>query len=149
MGRGTQLVTALFDYASSKEARKGFTVPQVAKVLKATEPQIHQAIHRLRRDIADDKIALVCVPGDWLESWVYSLVDTFKDAKRWIRIRLKDSHSRLVTAHDAAKAVLGSTDASTVEGRKARIIERGTRRILEDLEEVDAKSDGAPTFSFK
>lgn len=126
----------LFDLAVNTPA--GFTVDEARRRLRLTHPQVNKAIHDLRRFLADeaDTINLTCDPQGQGERWLYRLVGTLDEVRNWTRNRVRDSESRVRTMQAMMASIVTATSGRTVEGKKARVMERAFRRLVEDLDQI-------------
>lgn len=121
----------LFDYAVKTPE---WTVDDATAALGWTHPALNMAIRRLRLTLGEaDDINLVCTPQGKGERWVYSLTGNVEMAKPWVDNRLRDMEARLETMAGVAKSLVAATDGRSAEGRRARLIERAVRHLLEDL----------------
>lgn len=129
--RISENVALLFDFATAKP--DGFTQPEAAAYLDVDERQMPRFINALRHEFADGDINLVCEPNGKGEKWLYRLVGRPEDARIWHTNRIGDTESRLETMQSVAHSMVGATDGRTIEGRKARVIDRQLTRLIEDL----------------
>ena len=125
-----------FDFAMDRGAA-GFTIEELAAHLGTPRVQVARgAIHRVRQLIRSDG-NIVCEPGKWRDSYLYRIEGDIAGAKTWIDSRRRDMESRLRTLWGVSQSlVLASTDGSA-DGRRARIVERDIRHLLENLEDVE------------
>lgn len=130
----TTLEDELFDYATANP--EGFTNEDFMAARDVSLERFKTAAKNLRKTFEDDTINLVCDPAGDGGRWIYRLVGTFKEAKPWIKNRLDDTESRLVTINSVATSSVNGSDGRTLEGRRARLIEKTTRRLIEDLVEL-------------
>ena len=125
--------TELFDLLVSSP--DGLTVPYLREKLSWRENHAREAIHDLRLMFGEiDEINLICEPIDGRGPWTYRLVGTTEDADEWTQIRMRDIDSRMVTVHALTRSLVKATDGRSSTGRKARLLERTFRHLIEDLE---------------
>lgn len=130
----TALAEKLFDFAIAHP--EGFTNADFMSAYGVALPDFNKATNKLRKILADDTITLVCDPSGLREKWTYRLVGTVEDGSPWVQNRLRDAESRFVTMASVASALVNSTDGRTADGRRARLIDKALRRLMEDLKEV-------------
>jgi hypothetical protein len=140
--RSAEKIGRLFDYATSKP--EGFTYRDVEKDLGWKRPEFTK-VHRMLRVLLgnDDQINLVCDPQGRNEPWRYRLIGDVDGARPWVGNRLRDSETRIGTVQAVCTSLVKATDGRTADGRRARIMNKGLGRILEDLAELD---HGTPLF---
>jgi hypothetical protein len=124
-------VGLLFDYAVSKP--EGFTYEDVEQDLGWPRERFFSVTRRFRRMFAEDQINLVCEPQEQREPWLYKLVGKYDDARLWATNRVEDLVSRTHTIHSVSRTLTNATDGRSTEGRKARLIERKMRQLIEEL----------------
>ena len=121
----------------------GITVDDMMAAHGWTHHQANQAIHDLRLFLGDtDQINFPCEPDGSRSRWKYRLVGRLDDVRGWIGNRIGDSETRLRTMQSMMASIVAATSGRTTEGRKARIMERALRRLVEDLD--DLTLNGAP-----
>jgi hypothetical protein len=126
----------LFDYAAARP--DGFTYQDVERDLGWPKPEFTKVHRKLRLLLGgDDQINLVCDPQGRNEPWRYRLVGNVEGARPWVGNRLRDSESRISTIQAICASLVRATDRRTTDGRRARIMNRGLGRILEDLADLD------------
>jgi hypothetical protein len=134
-------VGLLFDYAASRQS--GFTYQDVERDLGWPKPRFTKVHRQLRRVLGgDDQINLVCDPQGRHEPWLYRLVGDVDGAKLWVGNRIRDSESRISTVQSVCASLVRATDRRTADGRRARIMDKGLTRIMEDLAELG--ENGSP-----
>lgn len=140
--KSSEAIGQLFDYAV--EHPDGFTYRDVENDLGWQRPYFTK-IHRQLRILLgnDDQINLVCDPQGRNEPWRYRLIGDVEGAKGWVGNRLRISESHITTTRAVTSSLIRATDGRTNDGRRARIMNRGLGRILEDLAELD---HGTPLF---
>lgn len=122
-------------------APDGITMPDMCEQLDWPIWRGHRAKTLIRRVCAEtDTINLVCEPAGF-GPWLYLLVGTLEDATTWVTIRLHDTESRLATMQNVMASLVRASDGRSTDGRKARMLERTFRHLIEDLEALT--SDGA------
>jgi len=121
----------LFDFAAAH--RRGFTYEDVSRRLHWPYPAFMGAVRRVRRILGNEDQTLLCTPQGSGERWLYQLTSDPKVHRTWTRFRLKSIESSLETTERAATTIMRATDGRTVDGRKARLIERSVRHLREDL----------------
>lgn len=116
----------------------GLTVQDMMDDNGWSHHQCNEAIRDLRRFLGDsgDSINLVCDPQGWNQRWLYRLVGSLADVRDWSRNRIRDGESRVRTMQAVMTSIVAATDGRSAEGRKARVMERGLRRLVEDLDEL-------------
>jgi len=124
----------LFSYAASKP--EGFTRYDVQEELGWRSQRFRKAVRELRTIFATDEINLICDPQGQGEAWMYQLVGTFEGASPWVTNRADDMETRLVTMLSVATSLVNASDGRTVEGRRARILQRHFQRAIEDLADL-------------
>lgn len=131
----------LFDLAVA--APDGFTVENAMDVLGLTHPQANTAIRDLRRFLGEsgDTINLPADPQSKGDRWLYRLVGSLNEVRGWVMNRVRDTESRLRTMQAMMSSIVAATDGRSIEGRKARVMDKALRRLVEDLDELAA--DGA------
>jgi len=127
--------TDLFDFAVKKP--KGFVYEDVDSAFGWTKPTFFATVRHLRGRLAEDEINLVCKPRGMCETWLYSLVATREDAKRWNLNRLDDMVARITTFASVAESIVRATSGRTIEGKKARVLHRYALRVIEDLADIE------------
>ena len=125
----------------------GVTVSQMMAEMDLTKKQAGVAIRDLRLFLGEyDGVNLPCVPQKPGEEWVYHLAGTLDDVREWAISRINDTVSRLLTMDAVMSSIVEATDGRSLEGRKARIIERSLARLLEDIETMQT-ADNPPLFT--
>jgi hypothetical protein len=126
---------ALFDLLVSRPA--GLTQAEIELLLPCRPDQAKQAIHDLRLFLGEfDDVNLPCSPQPGGGQWIYQLSGNLDDAREWFANRIGDAESRLRVMHAMFASIAKGTDVRTSDGRKARLIERGLRRVVEDLDDL-------------
>lgn len=129
------LVEALFDFAVARP--DGFTNADFMGEYDVSLKTFNQTANKLRAILADDTINLVCDPDGSRSKWQYRLVGSVENGSPWVQNRLKDAESRFSTISAVVRSLVKATDGRTVDGRKARLMDKSMRRLLEDLSEVN------------
>ena len=125
----------LFDFAVQEV--NGFTVEDVMAELEITHHQANQAIHDLRLFLGDfDSLNLPCDPAGHCERWLYRLVGDLDSTRVWSTNRVRDAESRIRTMDAMLQSIVRATDGRSTQGRKARVMERALRRLVEDLDTI-------------
>lgn len=125
----------LFDDLVANPA--GLTVDDMMAMHGWTHGQTNTAIRDLRRYLGDiDDLNLPCEPQSKGERWVYRLVGRLDDVRSWIDNRITDADSRLRTMQAVMHSIVAATSGRTVEGRRARVMEKALRRLVEDLDDL-------------
>ena len=125
----------LFDLLVASPA--GVTIEDMMGVYGWTHAQANTTIRELRRYLGDiDSVNLPCEPQGQNERWVYRLVGNLDDVRGWVANRVKDSESRLRTMNAMLSSIVAATSGRTTEGRRARIMEKALRRLVEDLDDL-------------
>lgn len=139
--RSEQLRDELFDLAVAHP--DGFTVDDIKRQLSIPHKKANIAIRELRKFLGEfDDINLVCDPQGSGERWAYRLAGTLDDMRPWVVGRINDADSRLRTIQAMMSTVVRSTHGNSIEGRRARVIERALGRLVEDLDAIDADPGG-------
>lgn len=139
MARLDDLAGRLFDYAVTQP--EGFTADDACAELFISYSHFVKCVRRLRLILApDDTINLIADRQGKNERWRYRLVGTLAESMWWGTNRRKDGLSRLQTMKAVNHSILTSTDGRTMEGRRARVIDKGLSRLIEDLEELDVEA---------
>lgn len=131
----------LYDFAV--DCTDGFTVHEAMKELRVPYHAIRAAIKDLRDLLGDtDEIWLTCNPDPIYPGgqWKYELVGKFEDMRQWHINRLNDTETRLRTQQGSYEVSVRVTDGRTTEGKKARAIAKGVRRMIEDLDDIIANN---------
>lgn len=131
-------IQILWDYAVSHP--DGFTRYDVEQDLEWSNTDLSYAARHLRNFLADDEINLVATPQGKGQAWLYSLTGNVDDAGPWNRNRLLDTETRLTTMHSVSYSLVHSTDGRTLDGRRARVMEKALRRLKEDLDDLSGSS---------
>lgn len=140
--RTSEKIGRLFDYAA--ENKDGFTYQDVERDLDWQRGQFFNTARQLRLMLGnDDTINLVCDPQGQGQPWRYQLVGNVEGARGWISNRLTDTETRIATILAICSTLVRATDGRTGEGKRARIMNKGLSRIIEDLAELE---HGAPLF---
>lgn len=135
------MADALLEYAKSKP--NGFTWVQAARHLGIKERSVfYGVVQQVRLDLADDEMTLTCAPEHGRGPWTYRLVGMYEDAEAWATNRIGDAETRLHTMASYMAPVVRTTPDNTLDGQKARLIERGVRHLHEDLEALRASFNG-------
>lgn len=135
-GPVTDNVGELFDYAVSKP--NGFTWSDATEDLEWSRPKFNLTVRQLRLVLGGDDINLVAEPGGHWEPYIYRLVGTYGEAREWLATRIRDMESRLELVHAVATSVTRAADGRSVQGRKARKIERTVGYLLRELGDMSA-----------
>ncbi len=137
MGVTTVRAGELFDYAV--EQPEGFESSDVCLELGWNKHQFEKAARQLRRILADDEINLVCANQGFGKPSRYELVGDMNRAGPWIAGRLRSMESQLETVYNVSKSTINGSDGRTVDGKKARLINRHVGRLREDLADLDGQ----------
>ena len=122
----------------------GITVDDMMDENGWTHDQANNAIRDLRRFLGEyDSVNLPCEPQGEGERWKYRLVGRLDDVRGWVDNRIGDSESRLRTMAAVLSSIVAATDGRSIKGRRARIMEKALRRLVEDLD--DLMADGSAT----
>ncbi len=132
-------VDRMFDYLvehpnafiSDMAADQGIEVKTARYVVKA-----------LRDWLGDeDDINVVCDvnPEKPNGERIYNLVGTMEAAQPWAITRLVDSETRLRTMRSVITSIRRGTNPRTLAGKKARVLERGLNRLVEDIDDIEAE----------
>lgn len=126
----------LYDFAGN--CPDGFTHADVEAQFGWGRNDFFKVVRDLRLLFKDREITLVCDPQGQGELWRYRLVGSYDEARQWATNRIHDLESRLETVGAVAEAIVNATDGRSIEGRKARKLQRVVGRLIEDLAEIDA-----------
>lgn len=134
---------ALFELAKARPA--GVTIDQIARHLGVPYQEANHVVRHLRRHLGKlDSIWLVATPQGKGERWLYSLsgvamLDAADPDGRWITNRVRDAETRIEIMLSMMDAAVRGTNGRTVEGRKARVMQRAFTRLREDFAEIDGR----------
>lgn len=134
MAADNTLVEALFDFAVARP--DGFTNAEFMDQYEIALKTFNQTANKLRAVLADDTINLVCDPAGSGAKWNYRLVGSVEDGSPWVQNRLRDAESRFNTISSVVRSLVNATDGRSVDGRKARVMDKAMRRLVEDLNEI-------------
>lgn len=126
---------ALFDFAVGR-GDLGFTHLDAQAALGWERKQFADACRKLRAILKGEPANLVCSQQELRAPWVYRLTAEQGHSREWQANRLMDAETRLETIENVAASLVKATDAHSLEGRRARIIQRGVSRTLEDLADL-------------
>ncbi len=127
----------LFDFCV--EHPEGWVIREAQDALDWSFRRVREAIRALRLILGDDdSLNLTCDPQGSGEQWLYQLVGNLEMGGPWVTNRLQDTEARLETIDAFTRSMVKGTDGRSVEGRKARLIERSVRHLLEDLRAFEA-----------
>lgn len=127
----------LFDFAADKP--DGFVVQDVLDDLEFTRAQFYKAVRALRLILADDSINLICDQQGFGAPHTYRLVGTFEKAGPWVRQRMRGIESQLESVLAATSSIVNASDGRTLDGKKARLVNRHVGRLIEDLGDLDGQ----------
>jgi hypothetical protein len=132
-------VSELFDFALAR-GEQGFTHLDAQAALGWNRNQFSHASRKLREILKGEPVNLVCSQESLREPWVYRLTGEQGPSREWQSNRLLDAETRLETIEHVAASLVQATDARSLEGRRARIIQRGVGRTLEDLADLHSQA---------
>ena len=117
-------------------APDGLTIDDIASGLDCNMENAKRAVRDLRLLLGEDTdINVTCTPRGQGQRWVYELVGGTNPATRgWVDNRTGDTEARLRTIRAVIASAVAATDGRSVDGRRARRIERGLRHMIEDLD---------------
>jgi len=116
---------------------EGVTVNEIGATLSIPLWRVNEVIRDLRLLLGDtDDINLVCTPQGQQERWNYALVGNLDGAREWTANRVGDTASRIRTMQAVMRSVVSASDGRTLDGKRARVIERSLRRLIEDLDDL-------------
>ena len=125
----------LFDYAVANP--DGFTRSDACAKLECSSREFDATVRELRRILGDgDDIYLVC----WTQGrgeWRYQLIGNFDGSREWGVWMLAHSEARIETQQWLYRTLVKALDGRTIEGRKARMMERAMRHLHEELVAID------------
>lgn len=136
--RTTGALTAdeLFDFAVAHP--EGFTRGQACEEFTCASREYDTAVRELRRILGtDDNIYLACWTNGNRGQWRYQLIGNFDGAREWGAWMLAHSEARIETQQWLYRALVKALDGRTVEGRKAKMMERAMRHLHEELVAID------------
>lgn len=128
------------------DAPEGLTMEDIAEQLSMPRDAIRRAVRAARMTLSDaDTLFILAEPQGARQPWRYRLVDggtlvDFEDSA-WVPNRVKDSQSRVALLAAAMAVAVRATDGRSIEGRKARTMERQLRHLTEDLEGIDLEQN--------
>ena len=126
---------ALVDYA--RVHRRKFTAAQAAKELGVSVSWITKAIKIVRDIRVGDTSTLVCHPQGRGLPWLYQLTRGPADFHWYQDYKLRDEETRMETSYHMAKTHRNvAPDARTIEGKRAKLMEKALGRLLEDLADL-------------
>ena len=123
----------LLDYAAARP--DGFTWNEAAHDLDLTQRGVHRAVREVRQYLAGSHDPRVLV---WNYYGGYCLVTGWTEQAEWQDGRALSLESQMATVEASARAALLTTKASTLEGRRARVMVKLLGRLLEDLADLRA-----------
>lgn len=117
----------------------GITVEDMMASGGWSHHQANVAIHDLRTFLGTmDSINLPCEPQGGGERWVYRLVGSLDEVRGWVSNRVGDADTRLRTMQSMMASIVSATNGRTIEGRKARLMDKALSRLIEDLDDLGA-----------
>jgi hypothetical protein len=126
---------ALFDLLAANPA--GLTVNDITSVMQCSNRQADHAIRDLRLFFGEcEPINVTCDPNGLREPWTYRLVGNLDGVREWIANRLGDTESRIRTMQALMVSVVSASDGRKSDGRRARLIERALRHLIENLDDL-------------
>jgi hypothetical protein len=138
-GMNTQTLADLRQLAALFAGGVQLTVWDIANVTGWPPQRVSRMIGKLRRSLADSDWTVIAEAVGPQQPWMYRAVDSYDDAAWWVDNRLGDAETRFTTLHAVAKSLVSATDGRTVEGRRARIMERHSTRMMEDLADLEGR----------
>jgi hypothetical protein len=122
----------------------GLTVEDMMSLRSWTHNQANKAIHDLRVWLGEyDNINLPCDPQGQGDRWVYRLTGSLDDVEAWSANRVKDADTRLRTMQSMLASIVAATSGRTPDGRRARLMEKQLKRLVEDLDDLILDPTGA------
>lgn len=122
----------------------GLTVEDMMGLRNWTHDQANKAIRDLRAWLGEyDNVNLPCDPQGERDRWLYRLTGDLDEVKNWSANRLRDADSRVRTMQSMLTSIVAGTSSRTAEGRRARLMERQLRRLVEDLDDLVLDPTGA------
>ena len=131
-----ELASEVFD-AIMSAGDAGITITGLQSATGANKNAVKKAIQRLRIMFGDDAHNVVCDPNGHNEEWLYRVVNGYERSRDWSANRVEDARTRLKTMRAVMESVTHATDGRSVAGKRSRIIERGLRHVLEDVEAIE------------
>jgi hypothetical protein len=124
------------------DAPNGLTLDDLQRKTAASRDRVRKAIRTARLVLADhDTLFILCEPQGPREPWLYRLVDgaVIPDAEEtaWTANRVGDAQSRVKLLSAAMEVATHATSSRTSIGKKARVLDKQLRRLVEDLEEIE------------
>ena len=115
----------------------GVTVDDMMDLYGWTHGEANNAIRDLRQFLGTtDNINLPCDPQGKGERWLYRLVGTLDDVRGWTSNRIGDAETRMRTMQAMMASIVSATSGRTLAGRKARVMDKALRRLVEDLDDL-------------
>jgi hypothetical protein len=130
-------ILTLFDQLVANP--KGVTIAGIAAEQGIGDKMARHIVRRLREACGQtDTVNVICEPdaADPSGPWLYRLVGRLDDARWWFSNRLGDAESRIRVLQGVASSLARAADGRTVEGRRARLIDRALTRLVEDLDSL-------------
>jgi len=125
----------LHDYAL--DHLDGWTIPAAAQELQTTRWVVEKAVRRLRQQLGEDgRTNLICTPGGAGRPWVFTIATDREEAQEWARWSNLHAESRIETIRSVNASFVRGSRGNTIEGKKARYIDKFLGRLLEDLAEL-------------
>ncbi len=125
----------LLDYA--KAAPDGFDRDDIRIAYGWNRGRFTKAVRALRILLGDSEtVNLIAEPNGW-GPWRYSLVGTLEGEAWWRTNRERDMLARLLTVRAMNASIVRGTSGRTLEGRRARKLERNIDRLIEDFEDME------------
>jgi hypothetical protein len=111
------------------------SLPMIAAHLDIEQKTATRVIQHHRRHLGDSSLAILCAPVQ--NVWLYWLSRDPEEIKGYGARRLDDTEARVRTIKAVADRAVVITDGRTLAGKRARIISRHIRHLLEDLESIE------------
>ena len=118
--------------------KQGWTKQEAVDALGCSLSAINLAIIEIRRSLANTNMNLVGQRPDTWGPWTFFLTGVHDDLTQWSDNRKVDLRGRLTTIHAVLQSDVLATNGRTTTGKEARQMEKGVRRLLEDLEDMMA-----------
>jgi hypothetical protein len=94
------------------------------------------AIAHHRLNVSDHGKALILQHLGSSQSPLYVVTGDPVAIRRYAAFRIHDAEARLETTHGCVRGAVRITDGRSSEGRRARLIEKHTGRLLEDISDT-------------
>lgn len=128
----------LMDETVALAARESFTIPALAAHLGVSNTIARGVVARLRHQLAEDRVNIVCRPQGKGEPWRYELVGDMADAENWRSVRVRSLKAQLGTVRDVANSMMNATPEASPEGRTVRFVLLQVDHLLDGIAYLEA-----------